>query len=216
MKFKVIKQWGSLIKELIAEFTGGLIHQKQWSKVNYSAIHRKILLSWQKHAGHVAKQRNAALHPHNLYKEPEQTVQMGMRCQDGLSDPGITAWEVPKECAPSGADPGSLSLESTDKSNKDMLTDHYYSQVKVMLFCAYLWGREISLSLGAVVWKSDTCRWPESMVELCFWNQSLQDSELWQNSPWSRSLFKCSCPGPALCRIPSPGAQVSQMCRTPS
>lgn len=111
----------------------------------------------------MAKQRNAALHPHNLYKEPEQTVQMGMRCQDGLSDPGITAWEVPKECAPSGADPGSLSLESTDKSNKDMLTDHYYSQVKVMLLCAYLWGREISLSLGAVVWKSDACRWPESI-----------------------------------------------------
>ncbi|RMC18501.1 hypothetical protein DUI87_04390 [Hirundo rustica rustica] len=53
---------------------------------------------------------------------------MGMHCQDGLSDPGITAWEIPKVCTSSGAGPGSLSLESADKSNKDMLTDRYYSQ----------------------------------------------------------------------------------------
>lgn len=112
-----------------------------------------------------------------------------------------------------------LIQESADKSNKDMLTDHYYRQVKAVIFCEYLWGREASgdiTALGAVVWKSDTCLWPGHHGLLCFWNQSPQDLELWQKSSWSGSLFKCTCPGPALCRIPSPGAQVSQMCRTPS
>lgn len=71
---------------------------------------------------------------------------MGTRCQGGLSDSGVTMRETPKECTPSRADPGSLSLESAVKSNKDMLTDHflffsYYSQVKILVFCKYLWGK---------------------------------------------------------------------------
>lgn len=83
----------------------------------------------------------------------------------------------------------------------------------------------VSLGKGVFWWYYSTgCsgveKWQLSLAWehglLCFWNQSLQDPELWQKSSCSSLLFKYKCPGPTLCRIPSPGAQVSQMCRTPS
>lgn len=118
---------------------------------------------------------------------------MGMHCQGGLSDPGITAGELPKECAPSRADSGSLSLESADKSNKDMLSDHYYSQVRVVIFYAGLWGREAPgdvTALGAVVWKSDTYLWLGSMGCYAFEINRLRALSCDRNLPEAATLCR--------------------------